>query len=154
MDKKVLNLALEYDEALRKLENNTKQKQIENENSLLIQSINKLDRDVRMAESKIVELNNTKDQNRKYLLDEEIEHLKHKKINISLNDELDNLSKLTEETLKLKVKENERMQSIIIKNKTNNNDFKFNSILTSFKAEEQKARELLEEKNTLQQKKY
>ena len=41
IDKKVLQLALDYDEALRKIENNSKQKQIENENNLLINNINK-----------------------------------------------------------------------------------------------------------------
>jgi hypothetical protein len=105
-----------------------------------------------MGQAKISELENTKELNRKYLLDAELEKRIHEKENNNLNEELDNLSKLTEEALKIKVKENERNQSIIIQNKISNNEFKMNNILEKFKNEEVKARELLEEKNSIHQK--
>ena len=105
-----------------------------------------------MAQAKISELENTKELNRKYLFDSELEKRIHEKENIKLNEDLDNLSKLTEDSLRVKVKENERSQSIIIQNKAANNEFKVNSLLDRYKAEEVKAKELLEEKNVIHQK--
>lgn len=103
-----------------------------------------------MGQAKISELENTRELNRKYLLEAELEKKIHEKENIKLNEELDNLSKMTEEALKVKVRENERNQSIIIQNKINNNEFRMNNILEKYKAEEIKAKELLEEKNSIQ----
>ena len=105
-----------------------------------------------MSQAKIAELENTKELNRKYLLDAELEKKIHEKENSKLNDELDAMSKMTEEALKLKVRENERIQLIIVQNKINNIEFRMNTILEKYKAEEIKAKELLEEKNAVQQK--
>jgi len=152
VDRRVVSGMLEKDAIVRKLENNSKQKQIENENINLINQINKLERETKMSQAKIAELENSKELNRKYLLDSELEKKIHVKENTKLNEDLDAMSKLTEEALKMKVRENERIQLIIVQNKINNNEFKMAKILEKYKAEEIKAKELLEEKNAVQQK--
>lgn len=151
IDKLVVRSLLEKESIERKLENNSKGKQIENENAMMIMTINKLERDLHMAKAKISELENTQILNKKYLLDEELTKKIYEKENKRLNEELDGLSKLNEENLKQKVKENEKNQSIIIKNSIANNEMKMGLVLQKFKAEEHTARELLEEKNSIAQ---
>lgn len=146
VDKLVVKSLLEQEQINRKLENQ-RGKWLENENQMLIVTINKLERDIHMAKAKITELENTQTMNRKYLLEEELNKQVHEKENRKLNDELDGLVKLNEETLKEKVKENVRNQSIIIKNSISNNELKMNQLLNKFKDEEATAKDLLEEKN-------
>ena len=105
-----------------------------------------------MAQAKIAELENSQSVNRKHLLNEELLRNVHLKENDKLNLELDNLSKLNEEKLKEKVKESEARQILIIKNQIANSELKMGLLLNKYKEEENKARDLLEEKNTLMQK--
>jgi hypothetical protein len=142
VDKQVTRSLLEYESLERKLSTNSKQQQIENENTELIYTLNRLEREFHMAKAKITESENIKSLNRKQLLDEELAKKIHEKTN----------SKLNEENLKQKVKENEKNQSIIIKNSISNNEIRMNNLLQKFKQEEASARELLEEKNSLAQK--
>jgi hypothetical protein len=148
VDKLVVKSLLEQEQITRKFEHQ-RGKWLENENQMLIVTINKLERDIHMAKAKITELENTQTMNRKYLLEEELNKQVHEKENRKLNDELDGLVKLNEETLKEKVKENVRNQSIIIKNSISNNELKMNQLLNKFKDEEAKAKDLLEEKNAV-----
>jgi hypothetical protein len=152
IDKLTVRSLLEQEQIFRKFENNSKQKQIENENSTMIFQINKLERDLHMAKAKISELENIQILNKKYLLDEELIKQIHEKENKKLNEDLDNLSKLNEENLKQRVRENEKNQSIIIRNSIANNELKMGLLLQKFKTEENIARELLEEKNAIAQK--
>ena len=148
VDKMVVKSLLEQEQIQRKVDNQ-KGKLIETENSMLIVTMNKIERDVHMARARITEMENTQNLNKKYLLDEELNKAVYEKENKRLSDELDGLTKLNEETLKLKVKENEKNQSIIIKNSISNNELKMNLLLTKFKEEEASARELMEEKNQI-----
>ena len=143
---------LELDALERKLMNNSRLKQIEDENMELLSKITKLERDSHMAQAKIAELENTQALNKKYLLDEELTRNIHLKENDKLNAELDGLSKLNEEKLKEKVKESEGKQILIIKNQIQNSELKMGLLLTKYKDEETTARNLLEEKNALMQK--
>lgn len=104
-----------------------------------------------MAQAKIGELENIQSLNKKYLLDEEINKRLQERENKRLTEELDNLSKLNEENLRQRVKENESNQSIVIKNNISNNESKMNALLQKYKKEEQNAKELLEEKNAISQ---
>jgi hypothetical protein len=151
IDKLTVRSLLEKEQIERKLENNPKGKLIENENSILLMTINKLDRDSHMAKAKIGELENIQILNKKYLLDEEMTKRIYEKENKRLNDELDGLSKLNEENMKQKVKENEKNQSIVIRNSIANNETKMGLLLSKFKEEENLGRELLEEKNAIAQ---
>jgi hypothetical protein len=151
VDKLVLRSILEQEMIERKLEQNQKGRTIETENSELIMTMNKLERDLHMAKAKISEYENIQILNKKYLLDEELTKKIYEKENKKLNEELDGLVKLNEETLRQKVKENEKNQSIIIKNNITNKELQMNLLLNKFKTEEAKARELLEEKNTISQ---
>jgi len=117
----------------------------------LIMTMNKLERDLHMAKAKITEYENIQILNKKYLHDEELTKKIYEKENKKLNVELDGLVKLNEETLRQKVKENEKNQSIIIKNNISNKELQMNLLLNKFKQEEAKARELLEEKNSISQ---
>jgi hypothetical protein len=105
-----------------------------------------------MAKAKVSELENLQVLNKKYLLDEELTKTIYEKEHTKLNEELDGLIKVNEETLRQKVKENEKNQSILIKNSISNNELKMSLILNKFKKEEAHARNLLEEKNGLLQK--
>ena len=152
VDKLTERSILEFDTFERKLMNNSRLKQIEDENMELLSRITKLERDSHMAQAKIAELENSQSVNRKHLLNEELLRNVHLKENDKLNLELDNLSKLNEEKLKEKVKESEARQILIIKNQIANSELKMGLLLNKYKEEENKARDLLEEKNTLMQK--
>lgn len=152
VDKLTERSILELDALERKLMNNSRLKQIEDENMELLSKITKLERDSHMAQAKIAELENTQAMNKKYLLDEELTRNIHLKENDKLNAELDGLSKLNEEKLKEKVKESEGKQILIIKNQIQNSELKMGLLLTKYKDEETTARNLLEEKNALMQK--
>jgi len=71
------------------------------------------------------------------------------KENKRFNDELDNLTKMNEEILKAKVKENERNQTTQIKNGISNKEIKMNQLLEKYRDEENQAKDLLEQKNQL-----
>ncbi len=71
------------------------------------------------------------------------------KENKRLNDDLDNLTKMNEEILRTKVKENERNQKIQIKNTISNKEIKMNQLLEKYRDEENQAKDLLEQKNQL-----
>jgi hypothetical protein len=58
---------------------------------------------------------------------------------------------MNENILKVKIKENERNQSIQIKNDISNKELKMNQLIYKFRNEENKAKDLLEQKNKLQQ---
>jgi hypothetical protein len=152
VDKLLIRSLLEQEAIEKKLSNDGKGKLIESENSLLITNINKLERELHMAKAKVSELENLQVLNRKYLLDEEMTKAIYEKEHSKLNDELDGLIKVNEESLRQKVKENEKNQSILIKNSISNNELKMSLILNKFKKEEAYARNLLEEKNGLLQK--
>jgi len=64
---------------------------------------------------------------------------------------LDNLTKMNENILKIKIKENERNHSIQIKNEISNKELKMNQLIDKFRDEENKAKDYLEQKNKLQQ---
>ena len=151
VDKLVLRSLLEQEMIERRMEQNQKGRTIENENSDLIMIMNKLERDLHMARAKISEFENIQILNKKYLLDEELTKKIYDKENKKLNEELDGLVKLNEETLRQKVKENEKSQSVIIKNSIANKELQMNLLLNKFKQEEATARELLEEKNAIAQ---
>lgn len=142
---------LEEQSIKRKYEKSSQAKIIEDENSQMIFQINKIDRDVHLSLSKINELENMRELNMKYLKDEAINRKIHEKDNQRLNLELENLGKLNEENLKIKVKENEEKQLLIIQNKIKNSELKMNTFLQHYKESEKEARELLEDKNNLQQ---
>lgn len=76
-----------------------------------------------------------------------IEEKKNKK----LNEELDNLTKMNENILKVKIKENERNKSIQLKNEIKNKELRMNLLIDKFQAEENQAKDYLEQKNKLQQ---
>ena len=89
--------------------------------------------------------------NKKYLLDEELLKLTEEKKNKKLNEELDNLTKMNEDILRTKTKENERNHSIQIKNEISNKELKMNQLLDQFRDEENQAKDFLEQKNKLLQ---
>lgn len=132
-----------------KLENNSKIKQIENENNFLILEINKLERDFHLAQAKIIELENIQILNKKYLTDEELTKRIYEKENKKINEELENLSRINDEALKQKVKENERKKIVSIKHQISHNELKMGMLLEQFMTEENFAKSLLDEKNSL-----
>jgi len=84
-------------------------------------------------------------------LDEELLKLTEEKKNKKLNEELDNLTKMNEDILRTKTKENERNHSIQIKNEISNKELKMNQLLDQFRDEENQAKDFLEQKNKLLQ---
>jgi len=96
-------------------------------------------------------LENLQILNKKYLLDEELLKLTEEKKNKKLNEELDNLTKMNEDILRTKTKENERNHSIQIKNEISNKELKMNQLLDQFRDEENQAKDFLEQKNKLLQ---
>jgi hypothetical protein len=152
IDKLVERSLLEEEALKRKYEKTSHSKLIEEENSQLIFQLNKLDRDMHINQAKITELENIRELNLKYLKDEALNRKIHEKENIKLNQELENLSKLNEENMRVKVRENELKQLVIIRNKIKNSEHRMNALLQLYKDTEKEARELLEEKNLLQQK--
>lgn len=151
IDKLVERGLLEEEAIKRKYEISSHAKQIEEENSQMIFALNKIDRELHMSQAKINELENVRELNLKYLKDEALNRKIQEKENIKLNLELENLGKLNEENLRVKVKENEQKQLIIIRNKIKNSELKMNVLLSKYKEAEKEARDLLEEKNILQQ---
>lgn len=143
---------LEEDEIKRKYEKTSHAKLIEEENSQLIFSLNQLEREHHMNQAKIAELENIRELNMKLLKDEAFTRKIHELENNKLNAELENLSKLNEENMRFKVKENEQKQLVIIKNKIKNSELRMNALLQLYKDTEKEARDLLEEKNLLSQK--
>ena len=131
---------LELDTLERKMMNNGRLRQLEEDNMELLSKITKLERDTHMAQAKIAELENTQTLNKKYLLDEELNRNIHLDENTKLNKELDGLSKLNEEILKEKVKESEERQILVIKNQQQNAEFKI-GLLNEQKFKEQKLNE-------------
>lgn len=102
-----------------------------------------------LAKAKISELENIQILNKKYLLDEELVKEVHMKENKKLNDELDNLTKMNEEILRIKVKEHERNQTIQIKNIISDKEIKMNKLLDKYRDEENQAKDMLEQKNQM-----
>lgn len=135
----------------RKYEKSSHVKLIEEENTQLITNINKLDREFHMCQAKITELENTRELNLKYLKDEAVNKQIHERENQRLNQDLESLGKLNEENLRLKVKENEQNQLVLVDNKIRNAEIRMNSLLNLFKSVEKNARDLLDEKNELSQ---
>ena len=84
-------------------------------------------------------------------MDEELLKLTEEKKNKKLNEELDNLTKMNEDILRTKTKENERNHSIQIKNEISNKELKMNQLLDQFRDEENQAKDFLEQKNKLLQ---
>ncbi len=134
---------LELDSLERKMMNNGRIRQLEEENMDLLSKITKLERDTHMAEAKIAEIENSQTINKKYLLDEELNRNIHLDENIKLNKELDGLSKLNEEILKEKVKESEERQILVIKNQQKNEDLII-GLLNDKLQEDEKKIELLQ----------
>jgi hypothetical protein len=109
-----------------------------------------VEREVHLSTAKISELESIKNLNHKYLLDEELVLRLQQIENAKLNEELDNLSKMNEEALKKKVRENEKNKIILVNNKIKNQELEMNYLLERYKDEEAIAKDLLEQKNALQ----
>jgi hypothetical protein len=90
--------------------------------------------------------------NKKYLHEEETVKREFDLENRKLNEEIENLGKVTDELLKQKVKEKEKNESVLLSNTITNNELKWNLLLSRFKDEEQIAKDLLEERTQLTQK--
>jgi chromosome segregation ATPase len=89
---------------------------------------------------------------KKYLHEEEMVKRGFDLENKKLNEELENLGKMTDEMLKQKIKEKEKNESVLLSNTITNNELKWNLLLNRFKDEEQFAKDLLEERTQLNQK--
>lgn len=152
IDKLVERSLLEEEAIKKKFEKTSQSKLLEEENTQMIYVINKLDRELHMTQAKIGELENMRELNIKYLKDEAINRKINEKENIKLNTDLENLGKLNEENLRIKVKENEQKQLLLIRNQIKNSEHKMNTFLSHYKEAEKDARDLLEDKNALQQK--
>lgn len=152
IDRLVERSLLEEEGIKKKFEKTSQSKIFEEENSQMMMNVNKLDRELHMSQAKITELENMRELNLKYIRDEALNRKIHEKENIKLNDELENLGKLNEENLRIKVKENEQKQLLIIRNQIKNSEHKMNTFLNHYKEAEKEARDLLEEKNITQQK--
>jgi len=152
IDKLVERSLLEEEGIKKKFEKTSQSKLLEEENTQMIFSINKIDRELHITLAKIGELENMRELNLKYLRDEALNKKIHEKDNTRLNQELENLGKLNEENLRIKVKENEQKQLLIIRNQIKNSEHKMNTFLSHYKEAEKEARDLLEEKNALAQK--
>jgi hypothetical protein len=105
-----------------------------------------------MNKAKLIELQNNLSQNQKHLHDEELIKRTHEKEHKRYNNELDNLSQMTEETIKLKIKEHVANDIALIQNTIQNNQLKLNILLTKYKEDEQTAKDLLDQKVALLQK--
>ena len=142
---------LELDSLEKKFAGNKKLKALEQENLELLQQITKLQQSCSNAQTKISELTNAQNINKKFLFEEEKERDKYLEENNRLNDEMDNLSKMNEERMKEAIKEYEDKQKVILKNQSNNAEKKMELLLTKYKDAEANARALLEQKNKLLQ---
>ena len=103
------------------------------------------------AQTKINELTNAQNINKKFLFEEERERDKYLEENNRLNDEMDNLGKMNDERMKEAIKDYEDKQKVILKNQSNNAEKKMELLLTKYKDAEANARSLLEQKNKLLQ---
>ena len=142
---------LELDALEKKYAGNRKLKMIEQENLELLQEITKLQQSCSSAQTKISELTNAQNINKKFLFEEEKERDKYLEENNKLNEEMDNLGKMNEERMKEAIKDYEDKQKVILKNQSNNAEKKMELLLTRYKDAEANAREKLEEKNKLLQ---
>ena len=142
---------LELDALEKKYAGNRKLKMIENENLELLQEITKLQQSCSSAQTKISELTNAQNINKKFLFEEEKERDKYLEENNRLNKEMDDLSKMNDERMKAAIKDYEDKQKVILKNQSNNAEKKMELLLTKYKDAEANARSLLEEKNKLLQ---
>ena len=142
---------LELDSLEKKYAGNRKLKMIEQENLDLLQQITKLQQSCNTAQTKINELTNAQNINKKFLFEEEKERDKYLEENNRLNEEMDNLSKMNDERMKEAIKEYEDKQKVILKNQSNNAEKKMELLLTKYKDAEANARSLLEQKNKLLQ---
>ena len=142
---------LELDSLEKKYAGNRKLKMIEQENLDLLQQITKLQQSCNSAQTKINELTNAQNINKKFLFEEERERDKYLEENNRLNDEMDNLSKMNDERMKEAIKDYEDKQKVILKNQSNNAERKMELLLTKYKDAEANARSLLEQKNKLLQ---
>ena len=116
-----------------------------------MQEIKKLQQSCSSAQSKISELTNAQNINKKFLFEEEKERDKYLEENNRLNKEMDDLSKMNDERMKAAIKDYEDKQKVILKNQSNNAEKKMELLLTKYKDAEANARALLEEKNKLLQ---
>ena len=142
---------LELDSLEKKYAGNRKLKMIEQENLDLLQQITKLQKSCNSAQTKINELTNAQNINKKFLFEEERERDKYLEENNRLNDEMDNLGKMNDERMKEAIKDYEDKQKVILKNQSNNAEKKMELLLTKYKDAEANARSLLEQKNKLLQ---
>ena len=142
---------LELDSLEKKYAGNRKLKMIEQENLDLLQQITKLQQSCNTAQTKINELTNAQNINKKFLFEEEKERDKYLEENNRLNKEMDDLSKMNDERMKAAIKDYEDKQKVILKNQSNNAEKKMELLLTKYKDAEANARALLEEKNKLLQ---
>lgn len=149
VEKLVLRTQIDHNNVIKRFESNTVKNQIEEENTSLIFSVNKLEREFHMAKAKKLEQKNLMELNKKQLIDEELKRLSFEKENKRLNEELDNLAKMNDEALRTRAKENEQKQIIIVRDNISNNENKMNNLLEKYKDEETKAKELLEDKDRL-----
>ena len=142
---------LELDSLEKKYAGNRKLKMIEQENLDLLQQITKLQQSCSAAQTKISELTNAQNINKKFLFEEEKERDKYLEENNRLNEEMDNLGKMNDERMKEAIKDYEDKQKVILKNQSNNAEKKMELLLTKYKDAEANARDLLEKKNKLLQ---
>ena len=116
---------LELDSLEKKFAGNKKLKALEQENLELLQQITKLQQSCSNAQTKISELTNAQNINKKFLFEEEKERDKYLEENNRLNDEMDNLSKMNEERMKEAIKEyniqDGEVKDQIVETKTNIN---------------------------------
>ena len=151
VDKVTLKTLLELDALEKKYAGNRKLKMIEQENLELLQEITKLQQSCSAAQTKISELTNAQNINKKFLFEEEKERDKYLEENNRLNKEMDDLSKMNEERMKIAIKDSEDQKKVELKNSSNNAEKKMELLLTKYKDAEANARALLEEKNKLLQ---
>ena len=142
---------LEFNSLEKKYEGNKKLKMLEQENLNLIQEITRLQQSCSAAQTKISELANTQNINKRFLFEEEKERDKYLEENNRLNEEMDDLGKMNEERMKEAIKDYEDKQKVILKNQSTNAEKKMELLLTKYKDAEANARELLEQKNKLLQ---
>jgi len=111
---------LELDALEKKYAGNRKLKMIEQENLELLQEITKLQQSCSSAQTKISELSNAQNINKKFLFEEEKERDKYLEENNRLNKEMDDLSKMNDERMKQAIKDYEDKQKVQLKNQSNN----------------------------------
>jgi hypothetical protein len=151
-ERHVVNAQLQEDSMLKEILNNVRQKKIENENEGLIYTLNKLEREMHMGKAKQTELKNLLNLNKKYLTDEELNKRNYLNENKKLTSQMDQLTNINEDHLKVKIKEAENSKVIVIKNSINSQSSKLNYLIDNLNNEESTARELLDNRSVLLQK--